>query len=221
MSMQRLEIPDIRRCTSEPANILMHNDEPTLLDALDRKALIEEVGDAVANCTPPQVFGVHGDWGLGKTSFLHQVQLYLTGNCPQQSEAAVKNAVTNQYEKRKHKETIRAVWFDAWRYQHEDAPVVALLQEMRVQLSWGHQVNRSVGRGTEIAVRGALLSMEELTKKIGFQYSKFSNANASGRPRTWRFHFPRIHCANTCTKPSVNFCPNLKGRSSTSPRRVH
>ena len=49
----------------------LHNDEPTLLDALDREPLIREVGEAIAHCTPPQVFGVHGDWGLGKTSFLH------------------------------------------------------------------------------------------------------------------------------------------------------
>ena len=68
----------------------MHNDEPTLLDALDRETLIREVGEAVATCGPPQVFGVHGDWGLGKTSFLHQVQWYLTGDCPQQPGAAVK-----------------------------------------------------------------------------------------------------------------------------------
>ena len=32
-------------------------------------------------------------------------------------------------------------------------------------------------RGAEVAVRGALLSLEELTKKIGFQYSKFRDAN--------------------------------------------
>ena len=139
---------------------------------------------------PPQVFGVHGYWGLGKTSFLHQVQLYLTGNCPQQSEAAVKNAVTNQYEKRKHKESILNVWFDAWRYQHDDAPVVTLLQEMRVQESSGHQVTRSVGRGTEIAVRDTLLSMEELTKKIGFQYSKFSNANRESEAKNLAVSLP-------------------------------
>ena len=156
----------------------MHNDEPTLLDSLDRRVLIEEVGDAIANCTLPQVFGVHGDWGLGKTSFLHQVQWYLTGDCPQQSEAATRNAEDiGEYVQGKHKETIRAVWFDAWRYQHEDAPVVALLQEMRAQLSWGHQVAGSMERGAEVAVRGALLSLEELTKKIGFQYSKFRDAN--------------------------------------------
>ena len=40
---------------------IMHNDEPTLLDALGREAIIREVGEAIACCTPPQVFGVHGD----------------------------------------------------------------------------------------------------------------------------------------------------------------
>ena len=158
-------------------SLVMHNDEPTLLDSLGRKMLIEEVGDAIASCTPPQVFGVHGDWGLGKTSFLHQVQWYLTGDCPQQSEAAIKNANTRQPDIGRHKKTIQAVWFDAWRYQHEDAPVVALLQEMRAQLSWGHQVAGLVDRSAEVAVRGALLSLEELTKKVGFQYSKFRDAN--------------------------------------------
>ena len=156
---------------------IMHNDEPTLLDALDRGALIKEVGEAIACCTPPQVFGVHGDWGLGKTSFLHQVQWYLIGDCPQQSEEATNEAAKRQFEKGKYEKTVRAVWFDAWRYQHEDAPVVALLQEMRAQLSWRHQMAGSVTRNAEISMRGALLSMEEVTKKIGFQYSKFRDAN--------------------------------------------
>ena len=161
----------------------MHNDEPTLLDALDREKLIREVGEAVATCDPPQVFGVHGDWGLGKTSFLHQVQWYLTGDCPQQPDAAVKEAKTPERENAhgKYEETIQAIWFDAWRYQNEDAPVVALLHEMRAQLSWRSRAVRRAGRTAEVAARGALLSMEELTKKIGFQYSRFRQAE-----REWK-----------------------------------
>ena len=72
---------------------------------------------------------------------------------------------------------VQAVWFDAWMYQNEPAPVVALLHETRAQFAWGRRVIRSTGRGTKVAVRGALLSMEELTKKIGFQYSKFREAH--------------------------------------------
>ena len=153
----------------------MHNDEPTLQDLFDRNLLVEEVGEAIANCAPPQVFGVHGDWGLGKTSFLHQVQWYLTGHCPQQSEEETRRAT--QSAKGKHQKTVQAIWFDAWRYQYEDAPVVALLQEMRAQLSWGQRIRKSTSRYAEISRRGALLSIEELTKKIGFQYSKFRDVS--------------------------------------------
>ena len=164
----------------------MHNDEPALLDALDRGSLIEEVGEAIARCTPPQVFGVHGDWGLGKTSFLHQVQWYLTGDCPQQPEAVTdemnkqaKNAADGASSQKcgEYKDSVQTVWFDAWRYQNEAAPVVALLHEMRTQLSWGSRVIRSTRRNATVAVRGALLSMEELTRKIGLQYSTFHQAN--------------------------------------------
>ena len=155
----------------------MHNDEPTLLDALDRGSLIKEVGEAIANCTPPQVFGIHGDWGLGKTSFLHQVQWYLTAECPQHSEREIEEAARDRDPVGTHKDTVRTVWFDAWRYQHEEVPVVALLQEIRTQLSWGHQVAATAIRGAQTVVRGALLSMEGLTKQIGFQYSKFRDAN--------------------------------------------
>lgn len=148
----------------------MHNDEPTLADALDRGKLIEEVGKAVATCTPPQVFGVHGDWGLGKTSFLQQVQWHLTGICPQLSEAAATEPSDPPFQKGKYRKAIRAIWFDAWRYQHEEVPVVALLHEMRAQLSYWH-------RKGGVVIRGALLSFEEVTKKIGIQYSTFRQAN--------------------------------------------
>ena len=184
----------------------MHNDEPALLDTLERGELIKEVGDAIARCTPPQVFGVHGDWGLGKTSFLHQVQWYLTGDCPQQPEPVTRDLKRRAKEAAEdaangsgadggpaeakdaeggastqrggvYRDVVQAVWFDAWRYQNEPAPVVALLHEMRAQLAWGRRAVRSTGRNAKVAVRGALLSMEELTKKIGFQYSKFHQAS--------------------------------------------
>ena len=164
----------------------MHNDEPALLDTLDRGPLIEEVGEAIARCTPPQVFGVHGDWGLGKTSFLHQVQWYLTGDCPQQPESVTKDLKTGAKEAEEdaptqqsgvYRDVVQAVWFDAWRYQNEAAPVVALLHEMRAQLSWRSRVAGATSRAAEVLTRGALLSLEELTRKIGFQYSKFRQVN--------------------------------------------
>ena len=166
----------------------MHNDEPSLEDALERVPLIEEVGEAIARCTPPQVFGVHGDWGLGKTSFLHQVQWYLTGECPQQPESVTKDMKRRAGADKAeggapaqrsgvHGGMIQAVWFDAWRYQNEAAPVVALLHEMRAQLSWRSRAASSVSRAVQVAALGASLSLETLTKGIGFQYSKFREAS--------------------------------------------
>ena len=154
----------------------MHNDEPTLLDILERTDLTKEVGDIVATCTPPQVFGIHGDWGLGKTSFLYQVQWYLTGDCAQNLDKVQEEEIGRLLPKAKYKNVVYNVWFDAWRYQYEEAPIVALLHEIRSQLSWNRKFTKSMARGTEVAVRGALLSMEDLTKKIGFQYSKIRQA---------------------------------------------
>lgn len=159
----------------------MYNDEPTLIDALDRKSLVKEVADAVATCTPPQVFGIHGDWGLGKTSFLHQVQWYLTATCPQQPESEIHNARKRSLQTGDYTNPIRAVWFDAWRYQYETEPVIALLQEMRSQLSWTNRFLNKASRDIQVAVSGALLSMENLTKNIGFRYSKFQEAD-----RKWK-----------------------------------
>lgn len=165
----------------------MHNDQPTLSDFLDRHALVEEVGTAIATCEPPQVLGVHGDWGLGKTSFLHQVQWFLTGQCPQQPEAVMQ---PHSQEKRRYANSVRTVWFDAWRYQNEDVPVVALLHELRSQLSWNDQLAHTRDRARRIIVQGALLSIEELTKKIGLQYSKFRQVDQEWKTETFATKLP-------------------------------
>lgn len=154
----------------------LHNDEPTLHDRLSRAWLVREVGDAVATCEPPQVFGIHGDWGLGKTSFLHQLQFYLTGDCPAQGEAAVAGAAPPCIRSDPPSDHVQAVWFEAWRYQHESVPVVALLQEIRSQLAWHIKLRSGAAKLTEVVIRGTLLALEDITKKIGIQASKLQEA---------------------------------------------
>ncbi len=163
----------VRKASGEREPVL-RNDEPNLVDELGRDALIRDVGDHVATCETPEVFGVHGDWGLGKTSFLHQVHYYLTGECPEQTEEQVK-AAKSSLAKGNHSH-VSVVWFEAWRYQQEDVPVVALLHEIRSQLSWQWKLGRQARKTAETAVYGALTSMEDLTKKIGIQASKFQAA---------------------------------------------
>ena len=190
--------------------MVLHNDEPTLLDFLDRGTLVQEVGEAVANCKPPQVFGVHGDWGLGKTSFLHQIQWYLTGDCPQQSQAAINEGPS--LPKGLYARDVRVVWFDAWRYQNDDAPVVALLQEMRSQLSWPQKARRAASRNTEVLMRGALLSIEDLTKKIGFQYSKFRQSNREWEADNLSTALPSYTLRELLRKAIDQLLPKKKGK---------
>lgn len=146
----------------------LRSDDPTLDDLLSRANLVSKVGDLVAACQTPHVFGVHGDWGVGKTSFLHQVQRYLTGECPQQ-ELAGKAAG-------KHSDHVTVVWFEAWRYQNETVPVVALLQEIRTQLPWTARFRKQIVKMGEVTARSALLAIEDLTKKIGIQASKIEES---------------------------------------------
>ena len=151
------------------------DDEPQLwFDAEkfpDRQALLDQLSQAIAKCRPPQVFGVHGDWGTGKTSFLHRLQHQLTGECLQ-------NRGFEAFKKRLRKEhaafpNVTAVWFEAWRYQHEAAPIVALLQEMRAQLekkrSYLEKMVAGLGGETAVAMNAALLALEDLTGKLSLK----------------------------------------------------
>jgi len=144
------------------------NDEPTLIDGLERANDVKELGDRIINCDPPMVFGVHGDWGAGKTSFLQQIHLYLKKECP---EAGLRNelippAVPGWDDWKDHKQ-ITVVWFEAWRYQHEPNPIVALLQEIRTQLTWLTKVANKMGKGRETAVEAILSSSEDLMDSAG------------------------------------------------------
>lgn len=114
-------------------------DEPCVeIDDLpERKRLIAQIGHAIAFTEPPLVVGVHGDWGAGKTSFLHYLQYSLTGECPQNPGGSI---LGQDYKGLPH---ILAVWFEAWRYQGEANPVIALLHEMRGQLTYkAHTLKR-------------------------------------------------------------------------------
>ncbi len=138
--------------------------------------MVERVGDDVAKCSPPCVFGVHGEWGSGKTSFLHQLHWYLTGDCPQQTEEEREAAKKKPGEDGQYQDTVTVVWFEAWRYQHERDPVIALLHEIRTQLSLASKWIRRGEKTANVTIRGALLSMEDVTKHFGFKASKIQQA---------------------------------------------
>lgn len=164
------------------ANWRIPNDEPTLDDspAVGCFALVERVAGDIQGAQPPQVFGVHGEWGAGKTSFLHQLQHHLTGSCPQNAGVAPDHLTKAP---RHHRDWLTVIWFEAWRYQNESAPIVALLHEIRTQLSWAKKALGESKKQFEVLWRSAALSLEDLTGKIGIQVSKIEQTNRDWNER--------------------------------------
>jgi hypothetical protein len=166
------------------------NDEPTLwLDDTifaDRKALLDQLSQAIATCAPPQVFGVHGDWGSGKTSFLHRLFAQLTGECPQNRE--FDDWLKKQNPKPTGFTNVTGIWFEAWRYQHETAPVVALLHELRAQLerkkSFLAKLITELDATADKSMEAALLALEDLTAKLSFKLGPVSFEVGGKGPRS-------------------------------------
>lgn len=165
------------------------NDQPTVVDTLDRLDLVHEVAAAIVDCEPPQVLGIHGDWGLGKTSFLRQLRWYLAGDVEEPGHEGVD---PSRLDKGHYADRVTVVWFEAWRYQNEPVPIVALLQEIRGQLAWHAKVREGMKKTAAIAIRGALLAMDDLSKWIGVQAGKVEEAGE----RWEREHFASVLPAN-------------------------
>ncbi|MEV5502741.1 P-loop NTPase fold protein [Nonomuraea fuscirosea] len=85
-----------------------HSDEPVRDDELNRAAYVRQLAALAREATPPMVVGVFGEWGTGKTSMLLQLRRQLEQLDEQDPKCAY-------------------VWFDPWRHQHEDNPVLPLL----------------------------------------------------------------------------------------------
>ncbi|GHA78728.1 P-loop NTPase fold protein [Cognatilysobacter bugurensis] len=142
----------------------MHYDHPTLSDSLARTRLVKEKAERIMACEPPQVFGVHGDWGAGKTSFLRQLRYHLDGSTEGCRDAAGSGLQGNAY-----KNQVVTIWFEAWRYQHEPAPAIALLQEMRRQFSTWATAKEKAKKLAEVSVRSVLNSIEDTAKLLKFE----------------------------------------------------
>ncbi|MCI5121513.1 MAG: hypothetical protein D3908_10050 [Candidatus Electrothrix sp. AUS4] len=107
--------------------IYSHNDEPVLETAFNED-FIARLSDIIRNCQPPKGLAVTGYWGSGKTSVLKQLYYHLTEELPP-------GCAGQDVGRALHKDsTLVPVWFEAWRFQHEEQPIVALLNEIRVKI---------------------------------------------------------------------------------------
>ncbi|WP_319547654.1 P-loop NTPase fold protein [Desulfogranum marinum] len=139
--------------------ILSHNDDPTLHDGFDNKDFIKEVCLLIKKCRPPKGIGLNGYWGTGKTSALLQVYFQLSGKSPYNNDID-----TNSFSAEYVDESIIPIWFEAWRYQYEGQPIVALLNEIRHQMGMFQKFTDSTKKIAGVTILGALSVFDEVIK---------------------------------------------------------
>lgn len=144
--------------------LVLLDDLPTIDDKLGWASEIERLTARVENCPTPHVLGIHGDWGAGKTSFMRQMQYQLGG----EAEPGVVRNLNNHGRVQENKAVV-TIWFDAWRYQHESSPIVALLQEMRRQFSTMKQVVAKFEKLSTVALQYTLDGLAGIGKVIGYE----------------------------------------------------
>lgn len=88
------------------------NDLPTARDALGFEPYADALADIIVdpNTQTPLTLGIFGTWGSGKTSLMLQIRAKVAGG---ETQAATP--------------THRTIWFNAWKYNQEDALWRALL----------------------------------------------------------------------------------------------
>ena len=94
---------------------LLLTDSATKEDGLKRGHYVSALARITSQSETPLVVGVFGEWGTGKTSLMRMIDAELSHS------------------------GIRTVWFDAWRHQQDETPVVALMHAMVSQLDLGEE----------------------------------------------------------------------------------
>lgn len=160
---------DITFQTPMPIIAELQNDLPTLDDKLEWRTEVARIHRRILECSAPHVLGIHGEWGSGKTRFMRQVQFSLGGEMP--SDASVDSAITPLAASKKTalQKQVVTIWFDAWRYQNETAPIVALLHEMRRQMANLPSVIEKFKKLGTIATASLLDGLSDVAKLIGIE----------------------------------------------------
>lgn len=170
---------------------MTNSDLPTLVDRLNWARELDSLSKQIQECPTPHVFGIHGDWGSGKTSFMRQLQWRLGAEMPEDGSLALPGKMRSFQEQKALRGKIATVWFDAWRYQNEPVPVVALLQEMRRQMSLVPAVMEKLKKLGAVAFKSISLQLERIgnaAKWIGMEGAVPSTEQIQKTGEQWEQH---------------------------------
>lgn len=151
-----------------------HSDDFTIRDHLDRRWQVRAMAEQIAKDKAPLVLGLHGDWGSGKTSALRALRFHLTGENVHKEELKTEDAI----EPGRYDTYVFTVWFEAWRYQNEAVPVVALLQQMRRQLSANQKIVGALHKLGTVALDTALANLDRVIKLVSLESLPLSAKDA-------------------------------------------
>ena len=136
---------------------LSNNDLPVLETQLGTKPFIERLARDIESVQPPKTFSLTGCWGAGKTSALAQLFVRLTGTSPAGFKLSDGYVAPLPLK-------CEGVWFEAWRYQNEEVPIVALLHTIKSQFSTKDKFIDSAGKLASVAFLGAISVLDGVIK---------------------------------------------------------
>ena len=117
------------------------NDQPAEEDSLGRDTILLGVASVVLKAEPPFVIGIYGEWGSGKTSFMQCLRNLLTADRRNIHPDEDHQSINNRFNRSFGEDVgLPVVWYNPWKYQFEEEPVLPLLEEIKNQVperAWG------------------------------------------------------------------------------------
>lgn len=105
--------------------------ESYIEDVLDRNRHIHNFISILFNIEKGGVIAIDGEWGSGKTYFVHQVKWlldYASGNIDSEIESVLSRTLPKLHNIKGHK--YKVFYYDAWRYDKSNNPFFTLLRSL-------------------------------------------------------------------------------------------
>ena len=104
-------------------NMTLNCDLPTTNDSLHFEPYLQTLSHLICNSQTPLTIGIYGTWGSGKTSLMKMLKKEFDD---------------------KHSEHCHTIWFNAWKYNHQDALwrafILHITNEIRLRESQSQQL---------------------------------------------------------------------------------